>query len=182
MVKLTYPRSTSRGHGTPWDLNSGRGIRIPHWVPLYHGPTSVMLLSSLSNSYYFNQWPFYPRAPYPPYHQSFFSKFIYYLEEPKIKTADELTGKSVIDIRQVIGIHLKEILHSYLWVCNSFIVHFENSCPILKKFCIFLFFYLKFSPIPTPPFLFLFFLHFHISDETKIDASELTSKILPILY
>ena len=38
MVKLTYPRSTSRNHGTRWDLNSCRGIRIPHRVPLYHGP------------------------------------------------------------------------------------------------------------------------------------------------
>ena len=34
MVELTYPRSTSRGHGTRWDLNTGRGIRIPHRVSL----------------------------------------------------------------------------------------------------------------------------------------------------
>ena len=30
MVKLTCPRSTSRGYGTRWDLNSGHLIRIPH--------------------------------------------------------------------------------------------------------------------------------------------------------
>ena len=39
MVKLTYPRSTSRSRGTRWDLNSGRGIRIPQRVPPYHRPT-----------------------------------------------------------------------------------------------------------------------------------------------
>ena len=38
MVKLTCPRSTSRRHGTHWDLNFGRRIHIPHRVPRYHGP------------------------------------------------------------------------------------------------------------------------------------------------
>ena len=41
MVKLTCPRSTSRGHGTRWHLNSGSGIRLPHQISLYHGPTSL---------------------------------------------------------------------------------------------------------------------------------------------
>ena len=34
MAKLTCPRSTSRGFNTRWELNSGRGIRIPSRVPL----------------------------------------------------------------------------------------------------------------------------------------------------
>ena len=34
MVKLTYPRSTSRGYGTQWDLNSGRGTAFHSE---YHG-------------------------------------------------------------------------------------------------------------------------------------------------
>ena len=28
--------------GTRWELNSGRGIRIPHRLPLHHGPTNII--------------------------------------------------------------------------------------------------------------------------------------------
>ena len=51
MVKLTCPRPTSRGHGTCWDLSSGCTIRIPNWVPLYHGPICGHLLSLRSILY-----------------------------------------------------------------------------------------------------------------------------------
>ena len=51
MVKLTYLRSTSLGQGTHWDLSSGCTIRIPHWVPLYHGPIRWHLLSLRSILY-----------------------------------------------------------------------------------------------------------------------------------
>ena len=36
MVKLTCQHHVV--FGTCWELNSGRGIRIPHRVPLHHGP------------------------------------------------------------------------------------------------------------------------------------------------
>ena len=38
MVKLTCPRSTSRGIWHSLELNPGRRTRSPHQVPLYHGP------------------------------------------------------------------------------------------------------------------------------------------------
>ena len=37
MVKLTCPRSTSRAHGTLWELNSSRRICISHRIALEHG-------------------------------------------------------------------------------------------------------------------------------------------------
>ena len=30
--------------GTRWELNPGRGIRIPNRVPLHHGPISAMII------------------------------------------------------------------------------------------------------------------------------------------
>ena len=32
--------------GTRWELNPGRGIRIPHRVPLHHGPTDAIVVVS----------------------------------------------------------------------------------------------------------------------------------------
>ena len=37
MVKLTCQHHVV--FGTRWELNPGRGILIPHRVPLYHGPS-----------------------------------------------------------------------------------------------------------------------------------------------
>ena len=42
MVKLTSQGQHHVVFGTHWELNSGRGIRIPLRVPLHHGPKYVL--------------------------------------------------------------------------------------------------------------------------------------------
>ena len=42
MVKLTRPRSTSRGICHSLGIEPGRGIRTPHRIPLHHGPIDAI--------------------------------------------------------------------------------------------------------------------------------------------
>ena len=50
MVELTCPRSNHVVFGTRWELNPGRGIRIPNRVPLHYGPILIVVLKKGSNS------------------------------------------------------------------------------------------------------------------------------------